>query len=111
MECSIAVAVVFHQRTVAGGARDLVDQGQVGAGFAERRHEWLAREAEAVGFAIMRRSQDHERLFRVGRRERSIGSAIGIDAAEGADVRSRDGSEPGLGAAEPFRSDTRATWT
>ena len=86
------VAVVFHQRTVSGAACDLVDQSEVRAGFAEGRHERLAREAEAIGLPVVRRAQDHERPFGIGGSERSIRSAIGIDAAEGADVGSGDRS-------------------
>ena len=100
------VAVVFHQRAVSGRARDLVDQGQVGAGFAERSDEGFAREAEAVGLSVMRGAQDHERLFGIGGRERGIRRAIGIDTAKGADVRSRDGPYcvPSAVAAVPFPS-------
>jgi hypothetical protein len=91
------VAVVLHADGGWGFGGEFVDEGGVAWGGAEGGAEGFAGEAEGVGFAVVRGAKDDEGAVRVRVVEGAVGFAVGLPAAEGADVGGGD-SEEGLGA-------------
>src|SRR5204862_6655833 len=81
------VAVVLQQDGLAGGGCELVDDPDIGLRLAVRGREALAREAEPVGLAVMRRAEHDESPVAVLRPERRVSGPVALPPAEWADVR------------------------
>ena len=98
------VAVILHDHRRFVG--EFIHEPQIRSRAAVGSLERLAREAEAVRFAVVGGTQDHERSSRVRGAKRGVRVAIGLPAAERTHVRRRDPTRftsPAASGVAPFR--------